>query len=44
MRSPLKGSGFTLYDQYKSIRSDYNLSENPNNIHEMLYNKMCDAE
>lgn len=44
MRIPLKTSGFTIYDQYKSIRADHNLPLHSDNIHEKLYNKMCDAE
>lgn len=33
MRIPLKSSGYTIYDQYKSIRSNLNLPFNPINIH-----------
>jgi hypothetical protein len=44
MRVPLKNSGFSIYDQYKSIRADHNLPLHSDNVHERLYNKMCDAE
>lgn len=33
MRIPLKNMGFNIYDQYKNIKSDFNLPNIENNIH-----------
>ena len=43
MRTPIK-SNYTIYDQYKNIRSSFNLQTNKENIHEILYSKVSEAE
>lgn len=42
-RQPFASSGYTIYDQYKSIRADFNLPV-LNKTQEELYDKMCEAE